>query len=114
MRGRIALTGALALTACGASGVSVPDKFAGTWGADCSSPYVRFSPGTIHLYPDNADYKLKTASVDAAGNLTVSYDMPTAAAVETYVVEGTMLRLAKATYNGAEAAWHKAPMNKCG
>jgi hypothetical protein len=113
MKTRLFLAAALALSGCGSSGASVPDRFAGTWGADCSSPYVRFASGTIHVFPDGADYKLKSASADAAGNLTVTYDMPQGPARETYVVEGDTLRLDKATYNGTEAAWHKAPMQKC-
>ncbi len=102
----------LLLAACGSSGPQAPDQFSGTWGADCSSPFVRFSGNTIHIFPDNADYNLTSISV--AGNaLSVGYDSTGGAALETYVLEGDQLRLDRGTYGGSQASWHKAPMKKC-
>lgn len=127
------LGGAMLLTGCGGSGgsanssaaaatgsagvaassVPVPAAYLGTWGADCSSPFVKFSTGMIHVYPDNADYALKSAT-DSGSALTVTYDSKAGTAVETYEVEGDDMQLTGGTYGGQEATWHKAPMKKCG
>ena len=105
---------ALALAGCGGggSGVKVPDQFQGTWGADCATPFVKFDGGKVHVYPDNADYDLKSAVLNGE-NYDISYDTPQGPITETYVVEGDMLRLDHGTYGGQEATWHKAPMKKC-
>jgi hypothetical protein len=111
--GFLALAGATALAGCGGSGAAAPDTVQGTWAADCSSPFVKFDGGTIHVYPDNADYKLKSATLNGA-NLDVAYDSPQGSVSETYVMDGDTLRLDHGTYGGQEATWHKAPMKKCG
>ncbi len=100
----------LVLAACGGGGA--PSQIEGKWGADCSSPFVSFSGSTIHVYPDDADYDIKSAKLDGS-NFTVSYESKTGPVTETYVYENNTLRLDKGTYGGMEAAWHKQPMNKC-
>ncbi len=104
---------ALALAGCGGSGVSVPDQFAGTWGADCAAPWVRFEPGKVHDFPAKADYPLKAAEF-ANGELKVTYTRPDMEVTDSYVSEGATLRLTKTVAaNGGEAAWNKLPMSKC-
>ena len=103
----------LALAGCGGSDIRVPDQFAGTWGADCSSPWVRFDPGKIHDFPGNADYPLKAATFDN-GELKVTYTRPDMEVTDTYLNTGDTLRLTKTVAaSGGEASWNKAPMSKC-
>lgn len=101
----------LALAGCG-SGVQAPANVQGTWGADCSSPFIKIGESQIHVYPDNADYDLKSVKLDGA-NLTLGYDSAAGAVTETYVIEGDTLRLDHGLYAGSEATWHKQPMKKC-
>ena len=109
----LACSAALILGACGGGGVKAPDAVQGTWAADCASPFVKFDGGEIHVYPDKASYKLKSAALDGA-NLNVAYDTPQGAVAETYVYESGTLRLDRGTYGGQQATWHKQPMRKCG
>jgi hypothetical protein len=111
------LAGAMLLAGCGeggsgGGGVQAPAEVAGTWGADCSHPYVKFDGSQITVFPDNATYGLKSA-VSQGGQVTVAYDTPQGAVSEVYVEEGPSLRLDHGTYAGTDATWHKAPMNKC-
>ena len=99
------------LVGCG-GGSSTPSELQGKWAADCASPFVSFDGGTIHVYPDDADYKLKSAKLEGS-NFTVSYDSNSGPVTETYVYENNTLRLDKGTYGATEATWHKQPMNKC-
>ena len=112
-----ALAATFMLAACGGGGggggVQAPAEVAGTWGADCASPFVQFDGGKIKVFPDNATYDLTSASL-AGGQLTVGYTSPQGAVTEVYVKEGATLRLDRGTYAGTEATWHKAPMQKCG
>ncbi len=101
----------LALAGCG-GGVRAPAEVQGTWGADCTQPFVKFSGGDIQVFADNATYRLKSATL-ADGNLTVAYDTPQGAVSEVYAFDGQTLRLDHGTYAGTEADWHKQPMNKC-
>ena len=102
-----------ATAASAGDGISVPAQFAGSWGADCNSPWVRFDPGKVHDFPANADYPLKAAALDG-GNLKVTYTRPDAEVTDTYASDGTTLTLTKtATAAGGEAEWHKAPMSRC-
>jgi hypothetical protein len=105
-----------ALTACGGAsgggGVPAPAAVIGTWGADCATPFVKFDGGKMTVFPDKATYDLKTATL-AGDQLTVGYTTAQGAVSEVYVIEGPTLRLDHGTYGGAEATWHKAPMNKC-
>lgn len=113
MKHRLILTTALALAGCGGSGAGVPDQFAGTWGADCSSPYVKFDGGTVHVYPDRADYKIKSAALEGS-DLKVAYDTPNGQLTDIYASEGATLRLTKTiAAGGQEAVWIKMPMSKC-
>lgn len=64
------------------------------------------------VFPDKATYDLKSAAL-TGDQLTVGYANAQGAVSEVYVVEGATLRLDHGTYGGAEAVWHKAPMNKC-
>ena len=98
------------LAACGNN--SATSAIEGKWGSDCTAPFVSFSGDTIHVYPDDADYKIKTAKQDGA-NFTVSYDSKSGPVTETYVFENNTLRLDKGSYGGMEAVWHKQPMSKC-
>ena len=107
----IALLATLVLAGCGGSGAT-PSELEGKWGADCSSPFVSFSGNTIHVYPDDADYALKSAKLDGS-NFTVSYESKSGPVTETYVYENNTLRLDKGSYGGMEATWHKQPMSKC-
>jgi|ERR1700709_679456 len=100
----------LALAACGRGGT--PSEIEGKWAADCAAPFVSFSGDTIHVYPDDADYKLKSAALDG-GKFTVSYDSKSGPVTETYVLDAGKLRLDKGSYGGMEAVWHKQPMGKC-
>lgn len=102
----------LLLAGCG-GGVKAPAEVAGTWGADCTQPFVKFDGGKITVFPDKATYDLKSATL-AGGQLTVAYDSPKGAITEVYVQEGQTLRLDHGAYGGTEATWQKAPMNKCG
>jgi len=109
--GGIAL--AMLLTACGGGGgVQAPAAVQGTWGADCTTPYVKFDGGKVTVFPDNATYVLKSATLQG-GQLTVAYDSPQGAVSEVYVQDGQTLRLDHGTYAGTEATWHKGAMNKC-
>lgn len=104
------------MAACGGGGgggVQAPAQVQGTWGADCSSPFVAFKGGQITVFPDKTTYTLKSASL-AGDQLTVGYDSSQGAVQEVYALEGQTLRLDHGTYAGVEATWHKAPMNKCG
>jgi hypothetical protein len=101
----------LLLAACG-GGVKAPDQVAGTWGADCAQPFVKFDGSKITVFPDNATYTLKSAEV-TGGNLTVAYDTKQGEIREVYAIEGSTLRLDRGTYGGTEATWHKQPMNRC-
>jgi hypothetical protein len=133
MKLRIALTATMlaALAACGGtgasngsassddegsptgSGVTIPAQFVGTWGADCASPFVRFNAdGTIHVYPDKADYTLKAAALEGA-DLKVTYPSSNGEMTDVYASEGETLRLTKTIAGGQEATWDKRPMNKC-
>ena len=103
---------ALLLSGCGGGGVKAPDAVQGTWGADCTQPFVKFDGGKMTVFPDKATYALKSASL-AGGQLTVGYDSPQGAITEVYVQDGQTLRLDHGTYAGTEATWEKAPMNKC-
>jgi len=112
LRFLVPLAAPLLLAACG-GGVEAPSELQGKWGADCSSPFVSFSGSTIHVYPDDADYDLKSAKLD--GNaFKVSYDSKAGPVAETYIYENGTLRLDHGTYSGVEATWHKQPMQKCG
>jgi hypothetical protein len=115
MKPIIAATGALVLTAllagCG-GGVTAPAQVAGTWGSDCTQPFVKFDGGKVTVFPDNATYDLKSATM-AGGQLTVAYTTPQGAVSEVYVQDGQTLRLDHGNYGGMDATWHKAPMNKC-
>lgn len=106
------LAAAAALAGCGGSGVQAPSQVAGTWGADCSQPYVKFAGGEITVFPDKATYSLKSATL-AGGLLTVAYEPQSGPVTEVYVLEGSTLRLDHGTYGAGEATWHKAAMNKC-
>lgn len=108
----IALGAAMALGGCGGSGVTVPQQFVGTWGADCSSPFVTFADGSVKVFPDNATYKLKSA-VAQGQTFQVTYDTPQGTLTDVYVSEGSTLRLDQTISGGQSATWHKAPMNKC-
>lgn len=100
-------------TAAAGGGVGVPAQFVGSWGADCTSPYVRFDAGSVHDFPANADYPLKAAALDGS-ELKVTYTRPDAEVTDTYVSDGATLTLTKtATATGGEAEWHKAAMSKC-
>jgi hypothetical protein len=99
----------LVLAACGGGS---PNEVQGTWAADCASPFVKFDGGTIHVYPDDADYTIKSAKLDGS-TFVVSYDSKTGPVTETYVYENNTLRLDKGSYSGMEATWHKQPMSKC-
>jgi hypothetical protein len=109
-----ALATAMALAACGGGGggVKAPADVAGTWGADCSHPYVKFDGGKITVFPDNATYDL-TSAASQGGQVTVAYTTAQGAVSEVYVEEGPTLRLDHGTYAGTDATWHKAPMSKC-
>ncbi|MES2095423.1 MAG: hypothetical protein V4459_01555 [Pseudomonadota bacterium] len=129
---RVAITAVtlVALTGCGGSGpstsgssgssvsttpsgASIPDQFVGTWAADCTSPYVRFNAdGTMHVYPDNADYTIKSAALDGS-DLKVGYVSASGETTDVYASEGSTLRLTRTIAGGQEAAWTKAPMSKC-
>jgi hypothetical protein len=93
-------------------GAQVPAAVAGTWGADCAEPFVKFDGGQITVFPDQKTYALKSASL-SGGQLTVSYDSAAGSVTEVYVQEGASLRLDHGNYGGADATWHKQPMNKC-
>lgn len=100
------------LSACGGHGVSVPEMVRGAWGADCAQPFVSFNEDSIHVYPDNASYAISQVTFDG-NNLTVKYTSSTGPVSETYMKSGETLRLDHGTYAGVDAAWHKAPMNRC-
>ncbi|MEI9888256.1 MAG: hypothetical protein WDN08_17515 [Rhizomicrobium sp.] len=108
----VPLLASLVLAGCGGGGGATPSQLEGKWGADCASPFVSFRGDTIHVYPDDADYAIKRAKLDGS-NFTVSYDSKTGPVTETYVYESDTLRLAKGSYAGMEATWHKQPMTKC-
>ena len=114
MRWRIAgaLGVAISLCACGGGGVKAPEAVQGTWGADCAQPFVKFDGGKLTVFPDKQTYSLKSADLQN-GQLTVAYQSAQGPVSEVYVQEGPTLRLDHGTYGGTEAAWHKAPMNKC-
>jgi len=95
-----------------AGGVQAPAAVAGTWGVDCSEPFVKFDGGQITVFPDQKTYALKSATL-TSGQLTVSYESAAGSVTEVYAQEGSTLRLDHGTYGGAEATWHKQPMNKC-
>ena len=99
------------LAACG-GGVKAPAEVAGTWAADCATPFVKFDGSKMTVFPDNATYALKSAAI-AGGELTVAYKTKDAEVSEVYVIEGPTLRLALGNYGGTEATWNKLPMNKC-
>src|SRR4051812_20371312 len=107
------LAAAVALGGCGGGGVKAPEAVQGVWSADCSSPFVKFDGSEIHVYPDKATYRLKSAALQGA-NLDVAYDTPQGPVSETYVLDGGTLRLDHGTYGGQQATWHKQPMRKCG
>ncbi|MCU1500543.1 MAG: hypothetical protein JWM47_4496 [Acidimicrobiales bacterium] len=101
------------LASCGsAPEAQVPEEVAGTWGADCTQPFVKFAGSKMTVFPDKATYDLKRAAV-ANGQLIVAYDTKSAEVSEVYLIEGTTLRLDHGKYGGADATWHKAPMRKC-
>ena len=108
------LTAAMALTACGggAGGVQAPADVAGTWGADCSQPFVKFDGGKMTVFPDKATYDL-TSATSQGGQVTVGYTTAQGPVSEVYVEDGATLRLDHGTYAGTDATWHKAPMTKC-
>ncbi|HXC55187.1 MAG TPA: hypothetical protein VNU97_07835 [Rhizomicrobium sp.] len=107
----VPLLASLVLAACG-NGVATPSELEGKWAADCASPFVSFSGSTIHVFPDDADYALKSVKFEG-GLFTVSYDSKTGPVTETYVYANDTLRLDKGTYGGMEAVWHKQPMTRC-
>ena len=107
----LSLVSILALAGCSGGG-KTPDQVAGTWGADCSSPFVKFSGDTIHVYPDDEDYDIKSSNLNG-DTFIVSYDSKAGPVTANYVIENGMLRLDKGTYAGVEAVWHKQPMKKC-
>ncbi len=109
----VGLAAALLVTGCGGGGVKAPAEVAGTWGADCSTPFVKFDGGKVTVFPDNATYSLKSATLQG-GQLTVGYDSAQGAVTEVYVLDGQTLRLDHGNYGGTDATWHKAAMNKCG
>lgn len=113
---RMILAGAmgLALAGCGlGGGARVPQQFIGTWGSDCSQPFVRFERmGKIHVFPDGKDYRLKTASYTGS-YLIVSYRAGAADMTDTYLIEGPTLRLTQSALNGITANWNKQPMMRC-
>ena len=114
--GALAIIAAALLSGCGRGfsdgGVPVPAQVMGTWGADCASPFVTFRGGKITVVPDKATYSLKSAAL-TGNQLSVAYDSAQGAVSEVYLLEGQTLRLDHGVYAGAEATWHKAPMNKC-
>ena len=109
----IVVVASLALAGCGGGGVQAPAEVAGTWGADCGSPFVQFDGGKVHVFPDKATYDLKSAQL-AGGQLTIGYTSAQGEVSEVYVLDGQTLRLDHGTYAGTEATWHTAPMQKCG
>lgn len=116
MRSFLILAGALlALGGCGSSS-PVPDQFIGSWGNDCSKPYMAFTPqGTMHIYAVSVDYKIQSASL-SNGVLTVVYPDPDAGATmtDTYAVEGNGLRQLKAISDkGGEAEFSGSAFSKC-
>ena len=112
LRNGVLVLASSVLVACGGHGVSVPEPVRGVWAADCSQPFVSFNSDSIHVYPDNASYALEQVTFDG-NNLTVKYTSATGPVSETYVKSGETLRLDHGTYAGVDAAWHKAPMNRC-
>jgi hypothetical protein len=106
------LAATMALAACGGGGVQAPADVAGTWGADCSQPFVKFDGGKMTVFPDKATYNL-TSATSQGGQVTVGYTTAQGAVSEVYVEDGPTLRLDHGTYAGADATWHKAPMTKC-
>ena len=112
MRKLIAIVAlAACLSGCD-NGASTPDSVQGTWGADCSKPFIKIEGGKIHVYPDDADYTLKTATFDGT-HLVLGYDTAEGAATETYVFAKDTLRLDRGHYTGMDATWHKQQMQKC-
>ena len=107
---------AVGLAGCGSgggvSGVQAPASVQGTWGSDCSQPFVKFDGSNMTVFPDKATYRLASASL-AGGQLTVGYATPHGAINEVYVEDGQTLRLDHGVYGGTEATWHNQPMNKC-
>lgn len=104
----------LLLASCGsAPRAQVPPDVAGTWGADCTQPFVKFAGSKMTVFPDKATYDLKRAEF-AGGLLTVAYETKSAEVTEVYLLEGATLRLDRGKYGGADATWHKAAMRKCG
>jgi hypothetical protein len=107
------LVAAALLSACGGGGVQAPAEVAGTWGADCTQPFLKFDGGKLTVFPDKATYQLKSATLQG-GQLTVAYTSAQGAVSEVYVLDGQTLRLDHGNYGGTDATWHTAPMNKCG
>ncbi|MCP3729193.1 hypothetical protein M9978_02025 [Sphingomonas sp. MG17] len=98
-----------------AAGADFPDQYAGTWAADCASPFAKFEDGGVTLYPVTKPYPLKEAKVEGS-NLLVSYTSPDVpgTVTETYAIEGDTLRLTTSAVDGKVAAtWTKKPMQKC-
>lgn len=132
MKLHLAIGAALLLAACGgggtgntsaggdddapaASGPAFPARYAGTWAADCASPFAKFEDGQVTLYPVTKPYPLTEAKVDGS-NLLVSYTSPDVkgTVTETYAIEGDTLRLTTSAVDGKVAAtWTKKPMQKC-
>jgi len=100
----------LSLASCG--GEPTPSAVQGTWGADCSTPFIKIDGSEIHIYPDDADYKVKTVTFDGK-NLVLGYDSKEGPALETYVFTNNTLRLDRGRYTGMDAIWHKQPMQRC-
>jgi hypothetical protein len=117
MRTITILLASLSLSACGlgggGGGVQSPAAVQGTWGADCSKPFVKFAGSQMTVFPDNTTYPLKVATL-ANGQLTVTYMHNSEEITEVYVVDGATINLDHGVYGGQEVTWHRPPMTKCG
>ena len=114
--GFAALAAALALAGCGGSGIAVPPEVVGTWGNDCSKPWMTIgSNGVMHIVPTNADYPLKSATLSGT-TYTQSYDDASGGGLttETWELSGSTLREVKSVNEkGGEASFDGPGFTKC-
>ena len=100
-----------ALFACD-GGPSTPEAVQGTWGADCGKPFIKIDSRLIHVFPDNADYAVKSVSFDGT-HLQLTYDTAFGPAKEIYAFANNTLRLDRGWYKSMDAVWHKDAMVRC-
>jgi hypothetical protein len=92
----------------------VPEDLRGVWGADCGKPEMRFDERALYQFVDRSTSPVNKV-VRRSGEIELHYQrvQEKIQVVDTFVVEGAMLRLSKSQYGAQAMRWNKKPWQRC-